>query len=121
MRPKYHKDVAAWAASAPAQRIRWWNLLLFLSTFGVVLLLGALFGNFAIGACVAIFMPTLLVMVLLVNARRRCPACGQAPNGYPLSIQSVTSDFRIHCYHRLVPPYGRAPGSNDPNERAMPE
>lgn len=43
------------------------------------------------------------------------------PNGYALSIQSVTSDFCIHCCHWLVPHYGRAPGSDDSNGRTTPE
>jgi len=106
--PIYNEDVvAAWAASAPQQRLRWKNAVLVLGILGTVMLLGVLFGHFSGFFCTVFFFMIAVNTCLAVNAKRRCPACSKVPDGSRFGMQFLPAETCFHCNHWLIKPYGR--------------
>ena len=103
------KIIAAWSASQEAhdtrlRRVGWWCAAL-----ALMLIVAAIMRVLPPIAAFATFLVVGIHVWLWTNSKRRCPGCGQIPNGSRMQIHAVKPDFCMHCYQWLVRPLGHKP------------
>ena len=100
--------IAAWKASHAAHARRQQFAAAALGTVAAVLAIPPLLGfvepnPYIFSALVFLFLVTIFTF-LVINSRRRCPACNLIPNGSLFRIHFGCSGFCIHCNNWLVDP-----------------